>query len=137
MRDAFGGTFMIKIILVFIVLFVSFMAAAVTYAKAFRIKNNVIDILEQTQCNDKNISSVMERVDVYLESVPYNEKNNTTVSDCSNSGGKLTNRGVCIVPIGDVGNRYYKVVTYISISFPFFHLNLTMPISGETKIIVY
>ncbi|MGN1267896.1 MAG: hypothetical protein ACI4U0_00090 [Candidatus Aphodocola sp.] len=137
MKDAFGGAFMIKIILVFIVIFVTFMAAAVTYAKAFRVKNNVINILEQNQSSDKNLDDVINQVDVYLASVPYNENNETTIRDCSKAGGKFTDYGVCIVPQGDSNFRYYKVITYISVSLPFFHIDLTMPISGETKTISY
>ena len=49
MRDAFGGTFMIKLGLVFLVVYVSFMAVAINYAKAFRVKNQIINIIEQYQ----------------------------------------------------------------------------------------
>ena len=49
MRDAFGGTFLIEILMVFVVLFVSFTAVIVNVAKTFRIKNQVINIVEQTQ----------------------------------------------------------------------------------------
>ena len=44
MRDAFGGVFMIKLALIFIIIYVSFMAVAINYAKAFRVKNQVINI---------------------------------------------------------------------------------------------
>ena len=44
MRDAFGGTFVIKLIIIFIVLYVSFMAVAMQYAKTFRVKNLIINL---------------------------------------------------------------------------------------------
>lgn len=135
-RDAFGGSFMIKIILVFIVIFVSFMAAAVTYAKAFRVKNGVINILEQNQYNGQ-INKVQDKIDTYLGSVPYSERNDTTIGHCNNAGGKMTGNGACIVPKGGNNNKYYQVIVYISISLPFFHLNPIFPISGETKTITY
>ena len=47
MRDAIGGTFMLRILIIFIVLYIVFMCFAVSYAKTFRLKNKVIDILEQ------------------------------------------------------------------------------------------
>ena len=40
---------MIKLVLIFIVIYVSFMAVAINYAKAFRVKNEVINIIEQIQ----------------------------------------------------------------------------------------
>ena len=49
MRESFGGAFMIKLVLVFIVIYITFMAVAIDYAKVFRVKNNVINILEQNQ----------------------------------------------------------------------------------------
>ena len=46
MRDAVGGSFMIKLIIVFLVLYIIFVAVALNYAKAFRVKNKVLDIIE-------------------------------------------------------------------------------------------
>ena len=54
MRDAFGGVFMTRLMLVFIVLYVAFTAVSFKYAKSFRIKNKVIDFVEQNQIIDIN-----------------------------------------------------------------------------------
>lgn len=143
MREAFGGTFMIKLILIFIVIYISFMAVAIDYAKVFRVKNNVINILEQNQFV---IGDSFDNIDTYLNDVPYNENGNNSVkSNCDNAefGGYtnnkttlLTSNGVCIKQLGNNTNGiYYKVTAYISIEFPFFNLYFTIPISGETKVI--
>ena len=52
MRDAFGGVFMMRLMLVFIVIYVAFTAISFKYAKSFRIKNKVIDFVEQNQIID-------------------------------------------------------------------------------------
>ena len=52
MRDAFGGTFMIMIFLVFIMVYICFTAVALSYAKAFKVKNAVIDFLEEWEVTD-------------------------------------------------------------------------------------
>ena len=52
MRDAFGGTFMIKLFLVFIFIYVGFTAIALNYAKAFRVKNKIIDFIETNEIAD-------------------------------------------------------------------------------------
>ena len=142
MRESFGGAFMIKLVLVFIVIYITFMAVAIDYAKVFRVKNNVINILEQKQFL---LGDSIEDIDKYLSSVPYNENGNNSVkSNCNNTefGSKrdnnvLTTNGVCITRYGNKNdnNIYYKVTAYISIEFPFFDIYLTIPISGETKII--
>ena len=42
MRDAFGGAFLIKVMLIFLGIYVAFMAVALNYAKAFKVKKNSI-----------------------------------------------------------------------------------------------
>ena len=49
MRDAFGGSFMIKLLLVFIIIYVGFTAIALNYAKAFKVKNKVIEYIEDNE----------------------------------------------------------------------------------------
>ena len=142
MRESFGGAFMIKLVLIFIVIYITFMAVAIDYAKVFRVKNNVINILEQNQFL---IGDSFDAIDDYLNGVPYNENGNNSVkSNCDstefgaikNNNTLLTTNGVCIKQSGDNTNGiYYKVTAYISIEFPFFDLYFTIPISGETKII--
>ena len=128
---------MIKLLLIFIVLYVSFMAVAVNYAKAFRVKNQVINIIEQYQYDgtDKD-HLVIEKIDDYLGSVAYAYgNNNSVINNCKSYGVEPTGNGVCIVPVGDEDSRYYKVITYIAIDFPFFNISMVIPIKGETKII--
>ena len=48
MRDAFGGAFMIKLMLIFLVIYVCFIAVALNYAKAFKAKNGIIDLIENS-----------------------------------------------------------------------------------------
>ena len=52
MRDAFGGIFMIRLLLVFMFIYVAFSAVSLNYAKAFRIKNNIIDLIEKQEILD-------------------------------------------------------------------------------------
>ena len=104
MRESFGGAFTIKVVLVFIVVYVSFMAVAVNYAKTFRVKNKVIDILEQSQYNVTNYGDVKDTIDSYLGNVPYLVRNESIKNSCLNDSSgvdktlnKFTNNGVCII----------------------------------------
>ena len=113
------------------------MAVAISYAKAFRVKNQVINIIEQYQYSgtDKD-NNVIELIDKYLTSVAYSYGSNSSViTNCKNTGGKLTENGACIVSKTSNSSTYYVVITYISIDFPFFDIHMIVPISGETKII--
>ena len=127
---------MLKIALVFLVIYVGFMAGAVSYAKAFRVKNQVINMLEQLQY-DGSDSTVIAKVDEYLAGVPYNN----TAKDASKCpGGSYTDRGVCIIDMGagaetSSNQKYYKVIVFINIDLNFLNVHVNVPISGETKTI--
>ena len=147
MDESFGGAFMIKLLFVFFIIYVTFMCIAISYAKAFRIKNTVTNKLEQEQYVFGEDYSF---IDNYLGEVSYaiDSDNNRVKANCGglNLGGIdnenkiiLTVNGVCIRQLGDDDkdghDYYYKVTSYIAINFPFFGLDYMIPISGETKII--
>lgn len=141
MRDAFGGTFMLKIAMVFFVIYICFMAMTLTYAKAFRVKNQVINIVEQERFSGPSDNQTISKIDTYLASVPYKYSEEQKCKDIA--GGQdytYTPQGACIISYGTLGatgvsSRYYKVVTFIYVKFPLFNLEMTLPISGETKTI--
>lgn len=141
MREAFGGAFTIKLMLIFLAIYIAFIAVALNYAKAFRVKNKIIDIIEQNEGIDSYIDtkegSVIGDINSYLNTVSYyvnlaNIRNNNTENiNCYD-------RGYCIEettgPVTDgLTSKYYKVTTYININFPFFKLNFNIPITGETR----
>lgn len=150
MRDAFGSTFMFKLIIIFIVFYVSFMTIAVSYAKVFRVKNGVIDILEQYQYDSvgSRAQDVIGRVNDYLSKFPYNEGTNSNVeklckedSRNQNASGvtyenQFTENGACIIrtDLGK-GSVFYEVVVYLVVSFPLFNQDFVIPIRGETTTI--
>lgn len=74
MRDAFGGVFMIRLFLVFIVIYVAFTAVSLNYAKAFRVKNSIISFIEENEVIDLNRLSDQElqtKLDAILQNAKY------------------------------------------------------------------
>lgn len=116
MRDAFGGEFMIRLFLVFIVIYVAFAAISLNYAKAFRIKNKVISYIEEndiTSLDDLNCENGLG---------PLIAKNQYSKS-CLNGNGTINNddnqligyccNGVVITTKEITNNNYiYTVNTY-------------------------
>ncbi len=143
MKDAFGGTFMLNILLIFFVIFICFMTVAISITRTFRIKNNVINIIERNDVTDKSDSGLKSKVINYLDSINYYYDDNYTSlvrhcnqqqqSDKFNGLVKGYINGVCLVPEGTNDDYYYKVYSYIVIDFPFFHLGTFIPIGGESK----
>lgn len=76
MRDAFGGVFMIRLFLVFIVIYVAFAAVSLNYAKAFRIKNKIIDLVETNEIIDLaslNNDAFRTKLDTILNNSNYSK----------------------------------------------------------------
>lgn len=85
MRDAFGGVFMIRLLLVFIVIYVAFSAISLNYAKAYRIKNSVISAIEESEITtlddiDKN-EEFLTKLDVIVASTNYAKECNSKLYD--------------------------------------------------------
>lgn len=139
MRDAFGGSFMLKIGVIFFVLYISFMAIALNYAKVFRVKNGVIDLLEKNQYNMSESLETEEKIKAYLSSMSYKlsaANVNVVKNDCSAKNKRYIDGGVCIEKMGTEDNPYYKVTAYIAFDLPLLSSGI-IPVDGETTVMSY
>lgn len=143
MRDSIGGTFMIYVFIIFLAVYIAFVAVAFNYARAFRVKNKVIDIIEQNEGMDDadfanlsgtNTIGVAGDINEYLKSVSYNV--NLTSSNAEDRG-VCFDLGYCVkeIPAG-VDGKYYKVTTFVRLELPFLNLGFTIPVKGETRKII-
>lgn len=156
MRESMGGAWLFGIVIVFIFLFAAFLTYSINYTKAFNVKNEIINYIEQyrgyTGYNTlhdsvENISDVNElnktvhgKLFYLIRSVGYNYEANRTIK-CEE--GAINQYGVCVVKfcpmpkteennIHNTSNTYYKVTTYIDLQIPIIGLRVSIPISGET-----
>ena len=166
MRDAFGGAFMIKLFLVFIAIYIGFTAVALNYAKAFKVKNKVIEYLESSEISSLNsiTSTQLEDLESFFESeVLGNMKYNQNHLSVCNKANEFDYAGQKKVHCDDIGIKieevsqakntegvYYRVSTYVGWSIPFLNNLLALngnnasrpvpigvwEISGETRLIV-
>jgi len=89
MRDSFGGVFTINLLLVFIFIYVAFTAVSLTYARAFRLKNKVIDFIEQNEIisiEEKYLSTKLGELDNIVDNMNYN----VTCEDINSEDGEET-----------------------------------------------
>jgi hypothetical protein len=151
MRDAFGGVFSSQLILVFIFLYVGFMAISFTYAKAFKYKNSIINYIEQNEGITLNEDKIVGAgsIDLYRvlndftceKSAVSNEIASNVIANYSCSRG---------IMISEVEGKSPEYITY-SVSVPanwslgFFDIlksgtnneSGTWLIRGETNILVH
>lgn len=147
MRDAVGGAFMIKVFIVFLLIYIVFIAVAFNYARAFRVKNKIIDIIEQNEGIDSfsNTSGVIGKINTNLNTYHYRSDINENDCKFNNTNNNVSNNyfneeyGYCITEYKSTSQydritaKYYKVTTFATIEFPFFNLKFEIPVKGETR----
>lgn len=135
MKDAFGGAFMIQLLIVFIIIYVGFTAVALNYAKAFKAKNAVIEYLEDHEISDINMTAQAETEMIdYFNSEIVGNLNYVHPTDNMPDSGRCSEAQVkCYQDIGimieqiepkDPTKRnklgtYYRVTTYFGYDLPF------------------
>lgn len=141
MRDAFGGTFMIQIFIVFILIYISFTALALNYAKAFKAKNFIVDYLEENEI--MNLNETAELYDEMVRTfekeifVGLNYKTNKSICDKPNSETYYCDQiGFKIERVNkptdsNTGGIYYTVSTYVGWDMGF--LSPLLSLNGNNK----
>lgn len=150
MKDAFGGAFMIKLFLVFIFIYICFTALALNYAKAFKVKNKIIDYLENHEIVDLD-SLPAEQLnamnDFFEEEVLGNMNYNVSehnicagiettdytgkkIAHCDDLGIVIRQTRLNGTDINTEG-VYYIVSTYVGWSIPF--VNTLLKLNGNNE----
>jgi len=146
MRDAFGGAFSIKLMLIFLMLYIAFICVALNYARAFRVKNRIINIIEQNEgypAEANKRKAIDKEINDYLKSTGYhvtyddtkkivNGNKGSSISSCK----ALEGQGYCIVTIS-TNPLIYRVETYMIFKLPiietFTGLQFPIRVQGETR----
>ncbi len=162
MRDAIGGTLTIQIIIIFLIIVNSYLAFTVNYTKAFRVKNQIISIIEKNEgLTDQARKEIEEYMDKVSYSASYMNSCSSLSRDASQGEGKewksMTHQGGAKTSIycyainkqdatGGVdegttyAGSYYSVATFVDINIPilktfFGEIATKFAIKGETKMI--
>ena len=157
MKEAMGGTWLTGLVIVFIFLFAGFLAYSISYTKAFRVKNEILNLIERnegftTSANDlnnitddalKSDPSVEGKAFAYIKAMGYNYSvfDGTNDPCARNNDGEKQKGGYCLIKYcpkaGESEKVYYKVTTFIVLSIPIINVTVKLPISGETKALYY
>lgn len=159
MREAMGGTWLFGIVALFIVLFSGFMAYSISYTKAFKTKNEILNYIEQaegfttaeivdkkpvdrlTEDELKNSIAVDARAYRLIKNYGYS---GVPESECANYGegqyGGYCVKKKCLNDLDDDNSSpkvVYQVTTFISLNVPILNVTVKLPITGETKTMYY
>lgn len=145
MREAFGGTFLMYLLMIAIVIFVTFLAETLKYVQAFKVKNTIINYIEQYEGFNDTVKGELEGDNGYLKKVGYKGTKPsyeyiTTIPQTAAVGeGKniyCSEYGYCVKMEYCQGNiAYYRVITNITLNFTaVVGVNgLRIEIPGETR----
>lgn len=153
MRQSMGATWIFSIVLTFIMIFTAYLAVTVNYAKAFKIKNNIIAMIEKNEGVSGN--NLFINMDNYLTSNGYDSYGNCNsyIDSDDNEWRSITDidpnidiypnkthtkNGVCIYYKDAVADdfcdrRYYRVVTFFDFDLPYIGNMLTFSVKGNTS----
>ena len=154
MRESIGGTWLTGIVITFLALFAGFLAYSISYTKAFRVKDRIIQIIEENEGFTMAHNTLENRLDNvmnasedalivngsaeaeifnFIQNIGYNYSTNIT---CDNNIYDTSKYGYCIekhcVNSENVDKVYYKVTSYISLQIPVISITVQIPITGET-----
>lgn len=147
MRDAIGQVFALQVILIFVLLINGYMAYSVNYTRAFRVKNQIVNIIEQYEGPDNE--EAIAKINAYIDNMSYDVDNRQMNQFLNNNQGASCPgyTGWCYVPhtVSSTGadedrnGVYYTVVTFVNIDIPVINnligLGNFLQVVGETRTI--
>lgn len=141
MKEAIGNAFIVNFIIIFTVVFIALFVGSTSYTKALRIKNRIIDIIEENNGYDSNGNAASE-IEAYLNDAGYR----ISVSDkdsCKYKGSSAnvlfpgtngsSNYDYCIFEFNNKKGTYYGVKTYMYLDLPLIGDKVKIGVYGETK----
>ena len=140
MKAATGNAMLMNIIIVFLVIVMALLVTSISYTKAFRIKNRIVDIIEYYDGNFDDVgtkTNITNEINNSLSSVGYKLSGSKKCKEIDNKKAieLASNYQVCIYKYDDsTRGKYYRVVAYMYFDVPVVGGILNIPVSGETKV---
>ena len=165
MKEAIGGISIFQIVIVFILLFTAIMALTINHSKAFAVKDEVINILENTNAtsvknhklDSKTISKIVEALENggyrTIGSCPddyvgYNRKGDEVSSNASfcikanlvsetykNDLKNKCKNNKCVITDDNLPMVYYDVRLFYQLDIPIIRNIFNFTVNGSTKVL--
>lgn len=148
MRESIGGAWLLGIVLVFMSVFIAYIAITINYSNAFKMKTKMITVIEQYQGINSNSLQKMEGM---LSDHAYKIK-----AMCPSSNDKYlgvdggvvttnptTKQRYClyrekrVAQSGSDAKYYYRLIVFFNFSLPVLGDLFTFKIDSETNAILY
>ena len=140
MKAATGNAMLMNIIIVFLVIVMALLVTSISYTKAFRIKNRIVDIIEYYDGDFDDVgtkANITNEINNSLSSVGYRLSGSKKCKEIDNKKAIQldSNYQVCIYEYDNsTRGKYYRVIAYMYFDVPVLGGILNIPVSGETKV---
>lgn len=126
MRQAIGTTWVMQLVIIFMLIFVAFLALTINYTKAFKVKNELVSLIERNEGIQESNDGSIHLINNYLE---YN--NYTTRGSCAEGEYGVSNLHDNVITAAVPGEKYHYCVQKINTSTP------TTPRRAKYKIRIF
>ncbi len=155
MRDSISGIWLFQIVIAFILLFAGLMSVTMNKAKAFAVKNEIVNIVEKNNGVDITKASLPADLVSAMTNDSYRTVGKCPTDDASYQGfdreGKKNNSSpsICIKKISHNDNLgygstndiardkdnscHFKVIVFYKLDLPVLKQILNFSLNGETK----
>ena len=106
MRQAIGGTWILQLVISFMLIFVAFLALSVNYSKAFRVKNELVTILEKYEGASSGGTGAVAIMNNYLLYNNYTVLHSCEIGDYGVSSLTET----ALQKVNDKNTKYYYCI---------------------------
>lgn len=151
MRSAIGGTWITQLVIVFMLIFVAFLALSLNYTKAFKVRNQLMTIIEQQEGVTSGDDGSIALMNNYLKGNGYSVMRTCAidsygVTNLNSSSIELVTNDkkkyyYCIRKIdapssNHEGKVYYKVNIFFHFNLPVLGDIFTFSVGGSTGDVV-
>lgn len=144
MKESIANTMIVYVVLTFVAILIGVLVTSISYSKAFKIKNRIVEMIENHTTYDRELE---EEIDIMLGTLGY-RVNTYSLNNCPtrakavNSRGEETGEAIngsskyryCIYKYNTERGTYYGVTTYMYFDIPLVS-ELVIPVYSETKTI--
>lgn len=154
MREAYGGTWLTGLVITFTFVFAAFLALSISYSKAFRVKNEVLSMVEKSNGATKNGITLISNYlynnnyklsgtcDGYSYGVTIKKPGSEPTITAINSAKANKRYNFCFSKIKSVApnfpkRAFYEVKLFFKFNLPVIGEIGTFSVKGQSKDVVY
>ena len=143
MKEAIANAGVFNLMTVFIIILLAFFVGSLSYSKAFKVKNNIVDEIEKDQGYE---TATQDNIEKWLGQIGYrvNNDNGWKCPDATEAGGErinnTSNYQYCVYRFDTCSKgsdkakcgTYYRVIAYMYFDVPIINDLIKIPVMGET-----